>query len=74
MLLDFASFQWRSQDIGDARAQHGHTAIVGNSARSAEALGDLRHAVLENVWDFTTSQVDSETISSMGECTRLVFL
>ena len=57
--------QWRSQGIGDARAQHG---------RSAEALGDLGHAVLENVWDFTTSQVDSEAISSMGECTRLVLL
>ena len=45
--------QWSRQDISNARAQHGHTTIV-------EALGDLGHAVLENVWDFTTSQVDSE--------------
>ena len=52
--------QWRSQGIGDARAQHG---------RRAEALGDLGHAVLENVWNFTTSQVDSEAISSKGERT-----
>ena len=52
--------QWRSQGIDDARAQHG---------QSAEALEDLGHAVLENVWDFTTSQVNSEAISSMGERT-----
>ena len=59
------------QDIGDARVQHGHTTFVQNSARSAEALGDPRHVLLENV---TTSQVDSEATSSMGEHTRLVLL
>ena len=66
--------QWSRQDISNARAQHGHAAIVRNSAQSVEALGDLGHAVLENVWDFTTSQVDSEAISSMGERTRFVLL
>ena len=29
---------WRSQDIVDARAQHGHTTCVRNSAQSAEAF------------------------------------
>ena len=36
--------QWRSQDIADARAQHGYTTFVRTSARSAEALGDLGQA------------------------------
>ena len=31
--------QWRSQDITDARAQHGHTPFVRTSAQSAEAFG-----------------------------------
>ena len=30
--------QWRSQDIADARAQHGHTTFVRNSAQSAEVF------------------------------------
>ena len=30
--------QWRSQDIADARAQHGHTRFVRNSAQSVEAF------------------------------------
>ena len=29
-------WQWRSQDIAVARAQHGHTTFVRTSARSAE--------------------------------------
>ena len=66
--------QWSRQDISNARAQHGYATIVRNSAQSAEPLGDLGHAVLENVWDFTTSQVDSEAISSMGERMRFVLL
>ena len=37
--LALASYQWRSQDIAVARAQHGHTTFVRTSARSAEALG-----------------------------------
>ena len=60
----FASaFQWRSQDITDARAHHGRTTFVRNSARSAEALGDLGHSLLENVRNFITSHVGSEAIS-----------
>ena len=31
--------QWRSQDIADARAQHGHTTFKRTSAPSAEVLG-----------------------------------
>ena len=34
-----AQGQGRSQVIADARAQHGHTTIVRNSAQSAEAFG-----------------------------------
>ena len=30
--------QWRSQDIGDARAQHGHTTFAQNSPQSAKAF------------------------------------
>ena len=37
--LEWASAkQWCSQDIADARAQHGHTTFVRTSARSAEAF------------------------------------
>ena len=32
------TMQWHSQDIADARAQHGHTTFVRNSAQSAEAF------------------------------------
>ena len=31
-------YQWRSQDIVDVRAQHGHTTFVQTSVRSAEAF------------------------------------
>ena len=34
----FPFYQWRSQDIVYARAQHGHTTFVRTSARSAEAF------------------------------------
>ena len=38
---DLTDKQWRSQDIGNARAQHGHTMFVRNFAQIAEA-----HALL----------------------------
>ena len=36
--VDSTLQQGRSQDIADARAQHGHTTFVRNSAQSAEAF------------------------------------
>ena len=49
--------QWRSHDIADARAQHGHTTFVRNSAQSTEA--------------FRRSETSS--ISVRGELMRLEF-
>ena len=48
--LALNSVQWRSQDIADARAQHGHTTFVRTSARSAEAFsGVWGHPPPENL-------------------------
>ena len=53
-------YQWRSQDIAVARAQHRHTTFVPTSARSAEAYrGVWGHPPPEN---FTASEVGSEAI------------
>ena len=44
-----SKWQWRSQDIADARAQHGHTTFVRYSARSAE--------VFRGVWGMLSQKI-----------------
>ena len=55
-------YQWRSQDITDARAQYGHTTFVRTSARSAEVFRGSWEAPPENYFNFTASQVGSQAI------------
>ena len=66
--------QWRSQDIADARAQHGHTTFVRTSVRGAEAFrgvwGLLPQKILEfyslpgRFWGYTIVQYKSLTANS----------
>ena len=57
--VDNKSFQWRGQNIADARAQHGHTTFVQTSARHLDGLGHAPQKI------FTASQVCSEATSFM---------
>ena len=53
---DQATNQWRSQNIADARAQHGHTTFKRISAPSAQVSGECSSNI-------TTSKNGSEAIS-----------
>ena len=56
--LALNSVQWRSQDIADARAQHGHTTFVRTSAQSVEAFrGVWGHPPPKKFRNFTASQL-----------------
>ena len=44
-ILNDLAIQWRSLDIADDRAHHGHTTFVRNSTQSAEAFRGLGHAL-----------------------------
>ena len=58
-----AQTQWRSQDIADARAQHGPTMFVRTTAQSAGAFRVVQGMLSpENVQNFTASQVGSEAV------------
>ena len=69
--------QWRSQDIADARAQHGHTTFLYKLLREVQKhLGGLGHKL------FTISQPPRSVLKLYhlygklvyGERTRLVLL
>ena len=45
-------YQWRSQDIADARAQHGHTTFVRTSVRGAEAFRGVWGLLPQKILEF----------------------
>ena len=57
-LISTITSQWRSQDIANARAQHGHTTFVRTSVRGAEAFRGVWGLLPQN----SASQVGSEAI------------
>ena len=60
--------QWHSQDIAVARAQHGHTStlrlyeLLCEVQKLIGGSGDILPSPPQKFWNFTASQVGSETI------------